>query len=80
MAWLKDVPDDEMPAELSDVVKAQNKQYGFVLNTTRQMARVPHIQLGASGMSRSFTRSPKVSRRLAHLLNLRTGSIVGCPF
>lgn len=80
MAWLKDVPDEEMPDALSDIVKAQIKQNGFVLNTTRQMAYVPNVQLGAAAMSRAFTRAPQVPARLARLLNLRTGSMVGCPF
>lgn len=80
MAWLKDVPDDEMPVELKDIVVAQEKHYGVVLNSTRAGAHAPHILLGAAAMSRAFTRSKKVSTRLSHLLNLRVGTMVGCPF
>jgi hypothetical protein len=80
MAWLEDVSDEQMPETLADIVKAQIKQYGMVLNSTRQAAHVPHIQRAASDMSRSFTRSRKVPVRLSHLLNLRVGSMVGCPF
>ena len=80
MAWLKDVPGDAMPESLADVVKAQTKHYGFVLNSTRQAAHAPQIQLGAGAMSRAFTRNSQISKRLSHLLNLRVGSIVGCPF
>jgi hypothetical protein len=80
MAWLEDVDDDQMPEMLADTLKTQRKIYGTVLNSTRQVAHVPHIVLGAGDMSRSFTRSKQVPARLAHLLNLRVGSIVGCPF
>jgi alkylhydroperoxidase family enzyme len=80
MAWLDDVGDDQMPEMLADTLKTQRKIYGTVLNSTRQVAHVPQIVLGAGDMSRSFSRSQKVPARLAHLLNLRVGSIVGCPF
>lgn len=80
MAWLKDVSDAEMPESLADTVKAQKKHYGTVLNSTRQSAHTPQIVLGSGAMSRGLTRNSKVSKRLSHLLNLRVGSIVGCPF
>ncbi|CAN5223840.1 hypothetical protein BH23CHL1_BH23CHL1_14980 [soil metagenome] len=80
MAWLKDVPDEEMPAELKDTVAGQEKHYGGVLNSTRQGAHAPHVQLGTAEMSKAFARSRKTPKRLAHLLNLRVGAIVGCPF
>jgi hypothetical protein len=80
MAWLKDVPDEEMPAELKDTVAGQEKHYGAVLNSTRQGAHAPHVQLGTAEMSKAFARSRKTPKRLAHLLNLRVGAIVGCPF
>lgn len=80
MAWLKDVPDEEMPAELKDIVAAQEKHYGVVLSSTRQGAHAPRVLLGAAEMSKAFSRSRKVPKRLSHLLNLRVGAIVGCPF
>lgn len=80
MTWLKDVTDEEMPAELKDIVAAQAKHYGTVLNSTRRGAQAPHVLLGAAAMSKAFSRSRKVPKRLSHLLNLRVGAIVGCPF
>ena len=80
MAWLEDVSDEQMPDSLADVVKAQIKGYGTVLNSTRQVAHVPHIQFGANEMGKGFNRSPQVPARLSSLLNMRVGSIVGCPF
>jgi hypothetical protein len=79
MAWLPDVSDEEMPPELHDTVAAQLKAYGVVLNSTRQAAHVPAVALGTGAMSRAFSRSGKVSRRLSLLLNLRVAAIVGCP-
>lgn len=79
MGWLKDVPVEDMPAELQDSVTAQQKRYGTVLNSTRQGAHAPRVLLGAGAMSTALARSRKVSRRLAHLLNLRVAAIVGCP-
>ncbi len=80
MAWLKDVSDEEMPADLKEIVAAQVKQNGVVLNSARQGAYAPHVLLGAAGMSKALSRSGKVGKRLSHLLNLRVGAIVGCPF
>lgn len=80
MAWLKDVPDEEMPADLKQIAAAQEKQYGTLLTSTRQGAHAPHVVLGATAMSKALSRSGKVSKRLSHLLNLRVGAIVGCPF
>jgi glutamine synthetase adenylyltransferase len=79
MAWLPDVPDEEMPAELQDMLAGQEKHYGAVLNSTRQAAHAPRVLLGTTEMSKAFARSHKVSKRLSHLLNLRVGAIVGCP-
>lgn len=79
MVWIDDVADDQMPEMLAETVKAQQKHYGTVLNSTRKLANAPHIQLGANEMSKAFSRSKQVPARLASLLNLRTGSIVGCP-
>jgi len=79
MAWIDDVSDDQMPEMLADTVKAQRQHYGTVLNSTRKVAHAPYIQLGANEMSKAFSRSRQVPARLSHLLNLRTGSIVGCP-
>ena len=80
MAWLKDVPDDEMLVELKDMLAGQEKHYGAVLNSTRQGAHAPRVLLGTAEMSKAFSRSHKTPKRLAHLLNLRVGAIVGCPF
>jgi hypothetical protein len=79
MAWLPEVPDDEMPEELADTVAAQRKFYGEVLHSTRMSAYVPHIALGAGAMSRGFSRSGRTPKQLANLLNLRVAAIVGCP-
>lgn len=79
MPWIDDVAGDDMPEMLADTVAAQQKHYGTVLNSTRKLANAPYIQLGANDMSKAFSRSRNVPPRIASLLNLRTGSIVGCP-
>ena len=79
MARLPDVPEDEIPGELAELVAAQRKQYGMVNNSLRQTAYVPPIALAASAMGRSFTRSKQIPAPLASLINLRVAAIVGCP-
>jgi hypothetical protein len=79
MARLPDVPDDQMPAELADIVRAQIKQYGTVLNSTRQAAHTPPIARETPGMGRALSRSGRIPKRLSALVNLRVAAIVGCP-
>ena len=79
MAWLPDVEDDAMAPEVAKLAEAQRASLGTVLNSLRQSAHTPAIATGAAAMSRGFSRSSKVSPRLSHLLNLRVGSIIGCP-
>ncbi len=80
MAWLPGVEDDAMASEVAKLAEAQVKAYGTVLNSLRMTAHTPAIASGAAAMSRGFSRSSVVSARLSHLLNLRVGAIVGCPF
>jgi len=80
MAWLPGVDDDAMAPEVRQMAEAQIKGYGTVLNSLRMTAHTPAIASGAAAMSRGFTRGSVVSVRLSHLLNLRVGTIVGCPF
>ena len=80
MAWLPGVDDDAMAPEVTKLAEAQVKGYGTVLNSLRMTAHTPAIATGAAAMSRRFTRGNTVSVRLGHLLNLRVGTIVGCPF
>jgi alkylhydroperoxidase family enzyme len=80
MAWLPDVEDDAFAPDVATMAEAQVKGYGTVLNSLRQTAHTPAIATGASAMSRGLSRSNKTSTRLSHLLNLRVGAIVGCPF
>ncbi len=80
MAWLPDVEVDAMEPEAAKLAEAHEKAYGTVLNSLRMTAYTPAIASGAAAMSRGFTRSSVVSARLSHLLNLRVGAIVGCPF
>lgn len=80
MAWLPDVEDDAFADEVRKLADAQVNAYGTVLNSLRQSAHTPAIASGAAAMSRRLSRSGKTPRRLDHLLNLRVGSIIGCPF
>ena len=80
MARLPDIADDAIAPELADLVTAQVKAYGTVLNSTRQSGYVPAVASGMAAMGRGLSRSGKTPARLSHLLNLRVGAIVGCPF
>ena len=80
MAWLPDVKDDGFTPEVAKLAEAQVKVYGTVLNSTRQVAHAPVVATSASAMSRGLGRSGRTPAKLSHLLNLRVGAIVGCPF
>ncbi len=80
MAWLPDVEDDAFVPDVAKLAEAQVKVYGTVLNSTRQVAYAPVVATSAAAMSRGLGRSARTPARLSHLLNLRVGAIVGCPF
>ncbi len=65
---------------MQEIVEAQRKRYGVVLNSARQLAHAPRVAIGASAMSRELTRSGRIQPRLSALLNLRVAAIVGCGF
>jgi hypothetical protein len=79
MARLPDIADEALPRDVAELADAQRKHYGEVLNSTRMQGYVPAVAGGAAAMSRGLGRSGKTPKRLSHLLNLRVGSIVGCP-
>jgi hypothetical protein len=80
VAWLPDIEEAAMAPEVAEQAQAQIKVYGTVLNSTRQVAYTPVVATSAAAMSRGLGRSGKTPARLSHLLNLRVGAIVGCPF
>ena len=80
MARLPDVPDSEIPQEMREIVEAQRKHYGCVLNSARQLAYAPRVAIGAAAMTRELARSRQIEPRLSALLNLRIAAIVGCGF
>ncbi|MCM8747971.1 hypothetical protein NET02_02295 [Thermomicrobiaceae bacterium CFH 74404] len=80
MARLPGVPDSEIPQEMREIVEAQRKHYGCVLNSARQLAYAPRVAIGAAAMTRELARSRQIEPRLSALLNLRIAAIVGCGF
>lgn len=80
MARLPGVPDCKIPPEMQEIVEAQRRRYGVVLNSARQLAYAPRVAIGASAMSRELARSRQIEPRLSTLLNLRVAAIVGCGF
>ena len=80
MARLPGVPDSEIPPEMQEIVEAQRKRYGCVLNSARMLAYAPRIAIGANAMTRELARSRQIDPRLSTLLNLRVAAIVGCGF
>lgn len=80
MAWLPEMTNEEFAPDVAKLAEAQVEVYGTVLNSTRQVAYAPVVATSAAAMSRGLARSGKTPARLSHLLNLRVGAIVGCPF
>lgn len=79
MGRLPDISGEAMPDELREMVDAQERHYGAVLNSLRQTAHSPGVVLAASAMSRDLARAVRTPSRLSALLNLRVAAIVGCP-
>ena len=65
---------------LQELYAKEQDAFGFVLNTTRVMARRPGILRAAKQLGAAIERSALLPKDLLALVYLRVALINGCPF
>jgi len=71
--------DDAAPA-VQEMMAAQERLFGFVLNPTKLMGYCPTIAEGQAALTAAIEKAGNIEPRLRFLLYTRVASLNGCPF
>ena len=77
------IPEVPLPAEdplARELFEAQEKEHGFVFNTSRIYGRRPTIMRGINQLQEGINASGLLPTALKSLVCVRVAQINGCPF
>ena len=71
--------ENAMPP-VREMMEAQERLFGFVLNPIKMMGYCPSIAEGQAALTQGIEKAGKIEGRLRSLLFTRVASLNGCPF
>ena len=63
-----------------EMMEAQERLFGFVLNPTKLMGHCPTIAAGQAALTQGIEKAGNIEARLRFLLFTHIASLNGCPF
>ena len=80
MLRVKGISKEEASDDNRIIFEAQEKEYGYILNTAKVYGLRPTIQKGVQALQAGILASGLISGDLRHLLCMKAASINGCPY
>ena len=63
-----------------EIMAEQERHFGFVLNSIKQMGYCPTIYEGQTALSKGISEAGQIEGSLCSLIYMRVATLNGCPF